>query len=316
MKNPWSDIPKPSYDSNVLRLDIHHPLKLFWGLDEQSKRLFIIDAAYEALPRPKEIPHLTGIEIWTTTHDERGKIVFRLKDTANGELFHSLCLDLINVSERAETEEIAVQKIMRRLARWQEFLRTERTGILTKQEILGLIGELLFLKETLAPRFGWDAAVEFWKGPEGAPQDFAVHETAVEIKCQGGASKRSVQINSVDQLCPQLPQGYLVVQTIATSAHQTKGAMTLNSLIQEIRNVLKEFTHEALERFEGLILQAGYIANEHYDSFTFKLVDSTAFRLSPGFPRISPENIPHGITDVSYQLNLDACAPFTCKITF
>jgi hypothetical protein len=48
---------------------------------------------------------------------------------------------------------------------------------------MGHIGELLFLEDSVATRFGWDAAFGFWKGPEDAPRDFAVHESAVEVKC-------------------------------------------------------------------------------------------------------------------------------------
>lgn len=316
MKTPWSDIPKPDFDFNVKRLDIQHPLKLFWGVDAQQRPLFVIDTASVAMPPPNTIPHLTGIEIGTSSSEGRGKIVFRLKETTNSELFLSLCLDLVAVSEGLGAEEASVQKIMRRLARWQEFLRAERPRGLTQQEAQGLIGELLFLKDTLAPQFGWSSSIEFWKGPEGAPQDFAVHETAVEIKCQSGVSKRSVQINSIDQLWPQLPCGYLVVQTLATSDTKSKEAVTLNSLVQEIRNAIKESPDEIRERFEGLLLQAGYIQQECYDALAVKLVGSSSFFLAPDFPRISPKNIPYGITGVSFKLDLDACAPFTQEIIF
>jgi hypothetical protein len=46
----------------------------------------------------------------------------------------------------------------------------------------GLLGELIILKDAIAPRFGNDAAVNGWVGPHDAPQDFLVAGIAIEVK--------------------------------------------------------------------------------------------------------------------------------------
>ena len=128
------------------------------------------------------LPDLEGIRIGAAWHGGQGKIVLLLNETQNWELFHALCNDLVRASASAHDDIAACAILVRRLQRWQDFLRRARSPILPLEEIKGLIGELLFLNRPVAVQFGWDAAVGFWKGPEDAPQDFAIHDTAVEVR--------------------------------------------------------------------------------------------------------------------------------------
>ena len=79
-------------------------------------------------------------------------------------------------------------------------------------------------------------AIKSWKGPEKAPQDFALNETAIEIKCQSGSTRATVKISSADQLEPQLPEGYLIVFTLA-DADENEG-FDLNIITKQIRSLI------------------------------------------------------------------------------
>ena len=153
----------------------------------------------------------------------------------------------------------------------------------------------------------------FWKGPEDAPQDFAVHDTAVEVKCQAGGSKPSVRISSVEQLSPQLPEAYLVVYTIATASGEESTHFNLNSLIDSIREQLETSCEVARERFEDLIYLAGYVSSEKYLEFYFTKIAVKCFKIVEGFPRISPSSVPEGVDSLSYVLQLDACVEYVDK---
>ncbi|MDZ4801054.1 MAG: PD-(D/E)XK motif protein [Bryobacteraceae bacterium] len=316
MSNPWSGIEKPASEFNVRLVAEHHPLRLYWGVDSRGRYLFVVDVLEPAMPVRVILPDLEGIRIATAVQGGRGKIVLLLNETPNWELFHALCNDLVRASAGANDEIAAVAVVVRRLQRWQDFLRRARSPILPLEEIKGLLGELLFLLNPVATRFGWDAAIGFWKGPEDAPQDFAIHDTAVEVKCQSGSSKPSVRITSVDQLNPQLPHGFLVVQTLATAETDAEGAFTLNSLTDRIRTGLGDASPAARERFEGLLFSAGYIHHEYYDGLVFQRVATSCYRIVEGFPRLRPGDIPPGIQRVTYQLELEACAPFAAPLEF
>ena len=314
MSNPWSEIEKPPADVNTLLAHKNHPLHLYWGVDSKGQYLFVIDVAESSQPDKKELPDLEGIKTWKTVYNKRCRLVLLLNEVKNWELFCALCEDLMRASQTFEEERAAIAVVVRRLRRWQEFLKNHHDRILTLEEIKGLLGELIFLEGSVASKFGWDDAISFWKGPEGAPQDFAIHTTAVEVKCQSGSSKAVVKISSVDQLDPQLPVGYLVVHTLATADERSDEFFTLNSKVAEIRRMLDSSSDATRERFENLLFLAKYYVHERYDDYVFQRVSTRSFLLADGFPRLVHDNVAVGIQNVRYDLELDACAPFEAKL--
>ncbi|MDF7800054.1 PD-(D/E)XK motif protein [Pontiellaceae bacterium B1224] len=316
MNNPWLDIEKPDADFNVRLVGEFHPLQLYWGRDTQGRYLFIYESTIGRVPDKKSLPQLAGMTVAVALSASNAKLVLILNEATNWELFCALCLDLVRATSTIEDEGVAAAIFLRRLTRWQEFLKRERTKLLSKEAIKGLVGELLFLNDKVAPLFGWDDAIKFWKGPEDAPQDFAIHNTAVEIKCQAGGTKPTVRISSVEQLVPQLPVGYLVVYTIATAEQDDPNGFTLNGLVSRIRKELTSASETAREQFEDLLFMAGYLMREEYDEFCFMKVSLRCFRIEGDFPRISTEVILPGIERVSYALKIEACVPFEAKPTW
>ena len=313
MSNPWQDIDKPDIDFNVRLVSDIHLLKLYWGRDTQGRYLFIYDMEEEKGPERKSLPKLSGITVGITNEPHRCKLVLILNETSNWELFFSLCYDLIRATSNLSDSKSASSIFLRRLTRWQEFLKRKRPGILTPEAIKGLIGELLFLEKQLVPAFNWDSAILAWKGPEGAPQDFAIHETAIEVKCQSGGSKPVVKITSAEQLLPQLPIGYLVVFTIATAESCDPDGFTLNNLVERIRTQLESSSESTVERFEELLYLTGYTMREEYDEPKYKRIAVKCFLIKDNFPRIQLSAIPAGIEHISYSLKLEYCKPFELK---
>lgn len=316
MNNPWNEIATPTREFNVRLVSDTHPLKLYWGKDVRGGYLFIIQFSRNITPDKKMLPELSGIRIAIAPAPDCCRLVLLLNETPNWEIFKSLCVDLIYASENASDHSEAVNIILRRLLRWHEFLKREKLHLLSAEAIKGLIGELLFMKNVLAPQFGWPETISFWKGPLGAPQDFAVYDTAVEIKAQSGSSKPYIQISSLEQLDAQLPEFYLVVNTLATIDPEHNEAFTLNSLIAGIRAELTRTDDMTRELFESLIFQVGYIQLEHYDTLSYRCVASRTFCICEDFPRLMICNVPAGITKASYQISLDSCMPFEKELTF
>lgn len=311
MNNPWSVIQTPKSEFNVQRVSTTHPLPLFWGKDVRGGYLFIVEMPEDAAPPKRNLPDLSGIRALLGKGISSVRLAFILNETANWEIFLALCNDLIRASEKAESKTVAVQIILRHLSRWREFLKHPRSQAWPDQKIKGLIGELLFLENPLAQTFTWDCAISFWRGPEGAPQDFIVYDTAVEVKCQAGESRPYVQINSIDQLVTQLPNMFVVVHTIASAEKAAEGVFTLNALVERLRMMIDDNAAEpARERFENLLFQAGYVPLEAYDEKYFRLISMRAFKVADGFPRLRPDGIPEGVERVSYQLSLDSLTPF------
>ncbi|MDF9832409.1 hypothetical protein M2103_000619 [Ereboglobus sp. PH5-5] len=315
MNNPWNNIETPTHEFNVRLVSGTHPLRLYWGKDIRGGYLFIAEISHDAAPDKKTLPELAGIRVALAKAADCERLVLLLNETANWEIFKALCVDLIRASETAKNDAEAIAIIIRRLVRWHEFLKRERLHLLSPEAVKGLIGELLFLEGRLAPCFGWNDAISFWKGPSGSPQDFAVHDMAIEVKCQSGISKPYIQISSLEQMAAQLPEFYLVVQTLATAEPCNTEGVTLCRLVERIRNALARANDSTREHFESLLFQVGYVQMDAYDETRFRCVATRSFKVTNGFPRLTPTNVPEGIPKISYQISLESCAPFECELT-
>lgn len=313
MNNPWSVITPPSKDVSARRVDHTHVLDLFWARDHRGRYLFIYEFALVDEILRINLPDLVGIQtayVPASEHITVNRLVLLLKEQGNWEIFLSLCNDLVQATRQVKNSSAAVQAILRRLVRWQDFLKKNRDDSLTEESIKGLIGELLFIRNYLVPAFGASQAIKFWQGPEGLPQDFNVNSSAIEVKCQSGASLPYVRITSVDQLCPQLPEMYLFVVTLGKTKPEAEDAINLPGLVSNIRTSLELDSSSQIERFNDLLHMLGYLDSERYLAFSYVLVGEKMFQVKEGFPRICSKDIHPGIEYLSYSISLAECDPF------
>lgn len=315
MTNPWSLIEPPAQDLNARRIDHTHPYDMFWAKDHVGHYLFLYEfPKNRGDVRQLELPDLAGIKaqyVPAQTGSLRNQFALILNDPQDWELFYSLCSDLVGATRQAATPQSALQAVLRRLARWHEFLRAGRSELLSEEKVKGLIGELLFLKKHLIPAFGPGDAVRFWQGPEGAPQDFTALECAIEVKCQSGGTRPYVRISSEFQLCSQFPELYLFVVTLGKGTVDLPGTVTLPGLVADIKTALASASYDQIERFNDLLYSVGYIDLDAYLNFIYIVTDESMYRVGPGFPRVCHDTLPHGLAHVTYDLDLLACAQFT-----
>ena len=312
MSNPWETINVPVRDVNAKRVDENHVLDLFWAKDHTERYLFVCEADIELLASVKP-PILKGVEIVITgleSGQSSARLIMILNDRTEWEIFYSLCMDLIQSTQCITSQSSALQIFLRRLLRWQEFLKEYKSKHLSEEKIKGLIGELLFIKDYLEPAFGISQAIQFWQGPDGLPQDFNVNNTAIEIKCQSGVSKPLIKISSADQLSTQLQELFLGVFTLGNSSEKKTGSFNLPDLVSCIRTKLRNERSSQLERFNDLLYSTGYMDLESYKNFNYLLADTFFFLVSEGFPRLVTKDLKLRIAQVKYTIHLDACMKF------
>ena len=311
--NPWNEISAPLQDVAARRIDHTHPLDLFWAQDALGHYLFVYEIE-EPVSLPKiELPKLVGIQaLYTQPNPDntRARLILVLNEQSNWEIFLSLCNDLVQTTREAKTSTTAIQAILRRLARWQDFLKNIRNDVLSESEIKGLIGELLFMERHLIPAFGAGQSIFFWQGPEGLPQDFNVNNSAIEVKCQSGTTSPSIKISSVNQLCPQLSEMYLYVVTLGKATPDSVSSINLHLLVSRLRNALLLETSNQLERFNDLLHMIGYIDSDIYLEFSYILSDERMYEVKDGFPRICPNQVHIGIENLTYSVKLSECEQF------
>ena len=311
MNNPWKDIPTPAHDVSAQRVQHDHPLEIFWAKDQAGNYLFICELDSNA-KFPKKLPRLTGVNILAATQQNR--LILFLNRTVDWELFCTLCMDILNATLNITSSTMAIAIILNRLERWQSFLKLERKRLLSENEIKGLLGELLFLDNEVIPVFGAAQSVRFWQGPLDSPQDFNVNDCAIEVKCQLGTTNPYVQINSADQLCPQLPNMFLYVATLGKADIDNPDALNLQRMIEIIRAKIKAESVAEYEYFNELIFKSGYLDSEDYTEYSYVITDLKTYSVTDEFPKICSENLHPGISSVQYRISLNECIPYLTNL--
>ena len=309
--NPWDEITVPSVNVKSKLVDHTHPIEISWAVNQEGQYLLV--ALFDKIKNPSiyEFPKLNGFEIFLTNQK---LLVITLNNKEQWEIFYSLCKDLISSTRPCENHDDAIQALIRRLKGWQILLSSSRPEILSDERIRGLIAELIFLESHLFPYFETDASIDYWTGPEGSSQDFNIQSTVVEVKSQLGEKPRIVRISSADQLCPELPELYLHVVVLGKSDESITGSFNLIDLVDRIRKDILDSAPLAIERFNELLLKVRYIENSEYQKKNFILLNEKTFEVRDDFPRICPKDIPIGIEQVRYNVNLAICDEFLCEL--
>lgn len=307
--DPWADIGKAGGSFTLRRVDAGHPADFFWGRDgDGSCALVLVVGPEVKVEEPR--PVLNGIKI-IEAPDQDGKSTFILvlKREEDRELFRHLCDDIVDACRSKVGDQAFLASTIRRAWKWHSLLRGGANQRLSPQEQQGLIGELLFL-ERLIRHLTPKAAIEAWRGPLDEPKDFVFSDRAVEVKARH-VGKDAVKISSEHQL--QVIEGQqlsLAVVALSPSIAEAPGGISLDSLVQHVREAVITLDPSADEGFDARLLSAGYSADHDYSDTWWLPVATSAYAVDEGFPRIEATGLPEGVSLVTYWLRLDLCAPF------
>jgi len=305
--NPWNSIQKPIKDVSARRVDHTHPLNFFWAKDYLDRYLFFCEFEKGTL-LPATFPELEGIEIFPPGNGSR--LILLLKTKSDWKLFLTLCSDIVDSTFNIHNVTSSVSIIIRRLNRWRDFLRTARSTLLSEEKIKGLLGELLFLRNYLVPKFGVKQSIQFWRGPEGYSQDFEVNNGAIEVKCQSGTSSPYVKISSENQLCSQMPNLYLHVITLARAVQDDLNSLNLPVLLDNIRELILLHSSDIMEEFNDKLINVGYLDDDEYEEYNYIDVKSITYNVNEDFPRICKHDLHEAIRKVKYSISLSQCESF------
>jgi hypothetical protein len=112
----------------------------------------------------------------------------------------------------------------------------------------------------------------------------------------------------------QLPELFLFVATLGHAPKDSEGAISLPGIVKEIEGLIGEADGSALVGFDDKLMEAGYMYLPEYDEHNFMPSSYALYRVVVGFPRLVPEDIPEGVTDVRYSIELKNCLPFRVEL--
>lgn len=309
--NPWTKI-EPPLTGNEFNGQLAYKndqLELMWAKNFSGKPMFIIHTNSRIVLREK-IPSLNGINVTVGSLGKHNQLLLTLQDNEESDIFYTLCMDLIHSIETIKDELIAIKTILKRLEKWQYFLKSNRK-IIDKRQLKGLIGELIFLKKYLLENYKVEDALTFWKAPLQSVQDFEMNNAAIEVKTK--SSVNSITISSYEQLYCELDHLLLYVVTLGESTKQTSESFNVYDIISQVHNKIKLENPLLLDTFDNLLMHYGFIELEEYSEHYYLYIADEFYQVTEGFPRIG--NLPNGIDKLTYRINLDTCKDFLLDST-
>ena len=273
-------------------------------------RMVLFGIPHADLAKAFDIPQATGISIRAVPAAAEtgwGYAEVRLADGRYSELFVSLADDLVGEVMAAESPDMAINRLSDRLRRWEAFLKVVDPSGLSQERRAGLFGELHVLREHLIP-LDPAAAVSAWVGPMGAHQDLQAPGWAVEVKTSRTKVPISVRISGERQL-DDIGLEFLGLAHIGLEQRRHSGE-TLPEMVASVRMMLSGTP--AAERFEASLFAAGYLADHEprYADDGYLIRFDELFAVRDSFPRLTERDLPRGVGEVAYSIEIAALGGF------
>jgi hypothetical protein len=298
-----------------LRINPQASCEIFIAVEKpDNKRVLILEINAKAIQQGAQLPQSIGFEvdIETILPGPSGKIriLLRIKDKRFKDIFAVLVDDIIQHISTRTNEKQAVTAFIKRLNRWQAFLKNYSIDGMSEKQQYGLYGELWFLKEILLRNFNDSGVIQGWVGPCGANQDFQYDKCAVEIKATTGGASEKIKISNSRQL-DDTGIDNLILFHISFDV-RVGNLHTLPDLVNDIRETLAGENEQLNSYFNDRLIDVGYIdIHQHlYNNKSYSLRNMHFFRVTDNFPRIVEKNLLPGVGDITYSVDLSACLPF------
>ena len=199
------------------------------------------------------------------------------------------------------------------LDRWHNFFRRKRDAKLTLEEEMGLFGELFYINRWLEffPQEP-PLIIKDWKGPLKNRIDFVSKNTGIEIKTITPKIRDEIKISNEKQLEINQVIDTLFLYVLKIEVNDSIG----NSLRNMIEKIEEQLIHRAPSlavKFKDLLLEVG-VDSMDYDKNLFFVHEELAYNATEKFPKITTKDLPIGITNISYTINLSNCNDFRVMV--
>lgn len=214
--------------------------------------------------------------------------------------FESLFLDICKSFKGNDIEAFILHAI-RELKKIREFLKGGKES--KRSDVLGLYAEMLVFKLLLSKLKDEKKLLSSWGRPIRHPQDFVLDETAYEVKFKG-RGKDTVRVDSERQLDFEGTL-YFVIVSSDSKFEIESDECDFKKLYNEI---IKELSSDGKEIFRSKIKigDVQYDPGIHLIGLLISTLKSDVHLVDNDFPRITSNDLPDGVSKVSYSLNTDS----------
>lgn len=238
--------------------------------------------------------------------DKKLALEFKLLDLKFENIFLVFCEDIIKNTENI-SKDIVISFCLKRWLFWKKMFSGTKKDFLSESKIKGLIGELLFLKESIQ-KYNHKIVIESWLGPLGNHKDFKFDKCWYEIKSIS-ENAEVVDISSLEQLELEIDkEGTLIIYTLEKTNKLEQNTSNLNLIFSEIVHIITE--NDVLEEFYNKLILLLYIPDDYYNDFNYKIISKNSYNVNDDFPKITKNNISNNIVNVNYSINIRSIDKF------
>lgn len=229
-------------------------------------------------------------------------------DESFSSVFIELASSLLERAGNEATSRSALKLIVRWLATWARFFDLRGQSAIGRSAQLGLMGELLCLEE-LGRLVGLHRSVPAWTGPEGSPHDFQFDTGAIEVKLTTSTSPERIRITSARQLNDAVVPWLGLFAVLCQEA--VSGDIALPLLVDRVRNAILEQAPGFIDLFEERLAGTGYCeADREQYTVRVAILRHEFLHVAEDFPRIRPDELRSGVSDVTYDVAWSAIMPY------
>ena len=276
------------------RIDTNHPLDIYVGIDDENHYAL----EFRGVFTHQRIKSSNSIGIKHYQAQDFSGMIFYLKDLDMFDTFCVLCDDIISSTIDTFDDQQGYKMLINRYYSWRKMLQSKHS-ILHEQEIMGLIGELLFLRDFMIPTYGEDVALLSWSGQELTHKDFSLNDTWYEVKAIN-TGKTTVKISSLEQLQSTI-EGELAVFQLEKMSPAYDG-VDINKLATGILNNLS--TDENKDIFISKLFDSKFSFESVYSEYVYEITLCERFNVTASFPKLTRDDVNEAIAKAQYELIL------------
>jgi hypothetical protein len=309
----WRELPLPTSTSQLEAGEVEDGSGVWVARDSANRQHLLV-----------RVPDGVDLDVTGTHGLSVGVARHRIPNQPDAFYIDLVCLDqavaatFAAVAADIAEEAVAAGPDARRshvvsaLNEWRWFWGVDPTQ-LSASDAIGLFGELWFLIRWAGVS---GEAIQAWDASNGARHDFQWPERSVEVKATSRSGSAVHTIAHLEQL-EDAETGDLYLYSLRV-ARDALAANTLNSLVAAASAALGD-QPDARSELLTKLGQRGYSpAGRDQSAVPYRVVDEALYEVIEGFPRLIGKSfssgLPNGISRVSYQLDMTACAAFRVPI--
>ena len=304
----WNQLAPAGHSGGRLRVYPDHPLDFFIDYSLSGNREVIIEAkgvSHEI----NNLPCFENLEVNCNPYHGGIRIGLTLTDDQLIKSFSIMCFDLANRSKIGESVTAALSIAIDCLRNWADLFKRRGKDGLTRNEALGLWGELTTLESLLLSNMDNETLIIFsWRGPNGDQRDIGFNGFRIEVKTQLSTKAVSLRISSLEQLDDRGDHLKIVLNRISPSEE----GCSLTDLVNRLDHQFEK-NNLARSEFELKIELSGFNSMSSVCQEKFGLDERIIYTVNDEFPRLIPSNVPSGIASAEYTIRGPELTRFEIK---